>query len=293
MVNDKTTNYHYDQGINVLFETDSSGNITAEYAYNRDGMPAMMIKDAKMYYYVYNSTNDIIALSDTSGIVVASYTYDVWGNILSQSGPMATSNPLRYKGYRYDEETGLYYLIARYYKPQEAVFLSTDPEDGDLYKPQTQNGYNYVSNNPVMLVDPDGRKELNQGPGGGGGVPFSTYQRMTGKGTYKGTIPKNTIKLPTSYNAAKSVSKKLGGTVTQLKNGYKVEIKNGKKPIVIRIMNAGSGGRTKPYFRVSRDGKGSYTLSGKISKDKGLTHIDMNSNYKNQITKIVNSIKGK
>ncbi|GIO41755.1 hypothetical protein J41TS4_15130 [Paenibacillus apis] len=40
-----------------------------------------------------------------------------------------------------------------------------------------------------------------------------------------------------------------------LKNGWKVEIPNGKKPIVVRIMNEGSGGRTQPYFRVSIDGK--------------------------------------
>ncbi|XCS12101.1 RHS repeat-associated core domain-containing protein [Aeribacillus pallidus] len=49
------------------------------------------------------------------GNIASSYQYDAWGNLLSQSGDMAAENPYRYAGYQYDEETGLYYLIARYY----------------------------------------------------------------------------------------------------------------------------------------------------------------------------------
>ncbi|KXH87243.1 RHS repeat-associated core domain-containing protein [Sporosarcina sp. HYO08] len=155
-VGGKKTNYHYDQGINVLFETDSAGNITADYVYDPDGLPVMMSKGGQNYYYTYNSLKEITGLTNASGTVVASYTYDAWGNILSQSGIMATENPIRYKGYRYDEETGLYYLIARYYQPTEGVFLTTDPEGGDTDDPKTQNGYAYANNNPVMMTDPDG-----------------------------------------------------------------------------------------------------------------------------------------
>ena len=144
------------QGINVLFETDSSGNITAEYVYDPDGMPLIMTKNGQNYYYVYNINKEITSLTNASGDVVATYTYDAWGNILSQSGTMATDNPLRYKGYRFDEETGLYYLIARYYQPAEGVFLTADPEGGDTEDAKTQNGYNYANNNPVMMTDPDG-----------------------------------------------------------------------------------------------------------------------------------------
>lgn len=60
------------------------------------------------------------------------------------------------------------------------MFLATDPEDADLDKPLTQNGYNYVSNNPVMFVDRDGRKQSYQLPGGGGAIPFSLL-KLTGK----------------------------------------------------------------------------------------------------------------
>lgn len=75
-----------------------------------------------------------------------------------------------------------------------------------------------------------------------------------------------------------------------MKNGYKVEILNpagGNKPIVGRIMNAGSGGRSQPYLRVSIDRKGSYTLDGLLSSDWALTHIDMTDSFLEQITKII------
>jgi len=69
---------------------------------------------------------------------------------------LADENPYRYAGYQYDRETGLYYLIARYYHPTHGVFLSLDPDPGDADDILTQNGYTYANNNPVMLVDPDG-----------------------------------------------------------------------------------------------------------------------------------------
>lgn len=74
---------------------------------------------------------------------------------------MASVNPYRYAGYRYDEETKLYYLMARYYNPDKGVFLSLDPVRGDTMNPITMNGYNYANNNPVMMVDPDGEKALS------------------------------------------------------------------------------------------------------------------------------------
>jgi len=162
-VTGKTTYYHYDKGTNILFETDSIGNITADYIYDSEGMPLIMTKNGQNYYYVYNINKEITSLTNASGDVVASYSYDAWGNILSQSGTMATDNPLRYKGYQYDDETGLYYLIARYYQPEEGVFLTADPEGGDTANQHTQNGYNYANNNPIMLFDPDGNAALALG----------------------------------------------------------------------------------------------------------------------------------
>lgn len=115
-----------------------------------------MTKNEQTFFYILNGHRDVIGLTDSNGQIVASYTYDAWGNILSQSGPMANENPYRYAGYRYDNETSLYYLMARYYNAEDGVFLSGDPLAGDLSQPQTQNGYNYANNNPVMNYDPTG-----------------------------------------------------------------------------------------------------------------------------------------
>ncbi|PAD44835.1 hypothetical protein CHI09_20760, partial [Shouchella clausii] len=93
---------------------------------------------------------------------------------------------------------------------------------------------------------------------------------------------------------ADDIGSKLGGTISSAKGkGYKVQIPNGSKPITVRVMEAGSGGRNKPYFRVSIDGKGSLTLDGKISNDRSLTHIDITDDALEQIDKMIKSYKGK
>jgi RHS repeat-associated protein len=150
-----TINFFYD-GDNVLYETDGNNNVLREYTYNGNGIPLTMTMNGNLYYYLFNHHGDIIGLTDSAGNVVASYTYDAWGNILTQTGAMASVNPYRYAGYRYEENTKLYYLMARYYNPDNGVFLSIDPVRGEMMNPITQNGYNYANNNPVMMVDPDG-----------------------------------------------------------------------------------------------------------------------------------------
>ena len=103
---------------------------------------------------------------DISGNIVVKYTYDAWGNhkVLNASGVENTSvyfigniNPIRYRGYYYDVETGLYYLQSRYYDPQTGRFINID--DISYLDPENINGLNlfaYCSDNPVMRVDPNG-----------------------------------------------------------------------------------------------------------------------------------------
>ena len=106
------------------------------------------------------------ALLDNSGNVVVRYVYDAWGNhaVLDANGADITDvnhigvlNPFRYRGYFYDEETGLYYLKSRYYDPEVGRFITID---GVSYiDPETINGLNlyaYCGNNPVMYTDPNG-----------------------------------------------------------------------------------------------------------------------------------------
>jgi RHS repeat-associated protein len=144
----------------VLYETDANNNIMAEYTWDYQGNPVTMTKGGVTYYYHMNGHGDVTALTDANGNVVAQYQYDAWGNIISQTGTMASSNPYRYAGYRYDEETGLYYLMARYYDANIGRFITRDTFHGFEDDPQSLNLYTYTKNNPVMYVDPDGHNPI-------------------------------------------------------------------------------------------------------------------------------------
>ena len=98
----------------------------------------------------------MVKLIGTDGSIAASYTYDAWGNILSSSGTMAEKNPLRYRGYYYDSETGYYYLQARYYDPTTRRFLNADSLASTGQGFVGTNMFAYCNNNPVRKEDVTG-----------------------------------------------------------------------------------------------------------------------------------------
>ena len=123
---------------------------------------AGIIYNNATYVYRKDGQGNIAALIDSSGNVVVEYKYDAWGDhviVLSDSSNenLAKANPFRYRGYYYDEETGLYYLKSRYYDPETGRFLNAD--DISYLDPETINGLNlyaYCGNNPVMRTDANG-----------------------------------------------------------------------------------------------------------------------------------------
>ncbi|AFI30572.1 hypothetical protein BSB_26620 [Bacillus stercoris] len=130
---------------------------TKAYTYGDSGQLLAFTQNGKKYFYHYNAHGDVIAISDSTGKTVAKYQYDTWGNpTKTEASDEVKDNRYRYAGYQYDEETGLYYLMARYYEPRNGVFLSLDPDPGSDGDSLDQNGYAYGNNNPVMNVDPDG-----------------------------------------------------------------------------------------------------------------------------------------
>ena len=86
------------------------------------------IYNGKEYYYIKNVQNDIVAIADKNGTVVANYYYDAWGNVNSNNRhtALAQTNPLRYRSYYYDSETDYYHLKSRYYSPEVGRFLNAD-----------------------------------------------------------------------------------------------------------------------------------------------------------------------
>ena len=76
------------------------------------------------YYFVKNLQGDVLQVyRESDNVLAASYTYDSWGNVLSESGPLAQTNPFRYRGYYYDTESEFYYLQSRYYDPSIGRFI--------------------------------------------------------------------------------------------------------------------------------------------------------------------------
>jgi RHS repeat-associated protein len=87
---------------------------------------------------------------------------------VSANGTLASAvgakNPYRYRGYRYDTETGLYYLQSRYYNPEWGRFLNADAIAGAVGELLGANVYAYTGNNPVSMSDPNGfRPEAQPG----------------------------------------------------------------------------------------------------------------------------------
>ncbi len=137
----------------------TSGGYDLHFFYDAQNRPAIVSLDGISYVYMYNLQGDVIALIDSTGNLVVYYTYDAWGRITGRHGTLANSlgllNPFRYRGYVYDEETGLYYLRSRYYNPQWNRFINSDALL-NISSILGLNIYAYCNNIPVSFVDLDG-----------------------------------------------------------------------------------------------------------------------------------------
>ena len=123
-----------------------------------------MTYNGDVYYYIVNMFGDVLGIYDQYGTVVTEYVYDAWGYYVDVTGSMCYTlgfiNPLRYRGYFFDEAVGYYYLQSRWYDPEVRRFLSADSYmvAGDHIN--STNMFAYCLNNPVMYVDPSGQMSV-------------------------------------------------------------------------------------------------------------------------------------
>ena len=160
---DGVTHHYVYSGGKLVEET--FGNIEMQFIYDAQGYPMMVCltrgsEQPLYYHYVVNLQGDVIRILKPNGAVCVTYQYDAWGNITRTGGPdtgLAQWNPLRYRGYIYDTETGLYYLQSRYYNPKVGRFINADGViSGIGGKLNGNNAFAYCFNNPVNMADTSG-----------------------------------------------------------------------------------------------------------------------------------------
>ena len=137
---------------------------TLDFFYDESGRPFAFNYSvdggiASTYYYILNLQGDVVQIIDANGVMQAEYIYSPWGEIISAEGDLAEINPLRYRGYYYDSETGFYYLQSRYYDPENHRFINADSYASTGQGFLGVNMFAYCSNNPVNNFDNDGKRQ--------------------------------------------------------------------------------------------------------------------------------------
>ncbi len=157
-VNGVTTDYYW---LNGVLQAQKTGEEYIIFLYDENGAPYGMINNGELYYYALNVQGDVVSIVDIGGTEIVKYRYNAWGETVSIKGTGANTiglfNPIRYRSYYFDAETGLYYVSSRYYDPEIGRWINADDAiagvGGDL------KGYNlfaYCFNNPVNMDDQAG-----------------------------------------------------------------------------------------------------------------------------------------
>ena len=124
-----TVRHVYDDNWQVIADLDSNGNVLRSYVWG-EGIDRLLA--------VKVGTESYAALTDVQGTVwgladgtdvVARWTYDAWGNILSgeASDPALAAFRYRFQGREFSAVTGLTNFRARWYDPGTGRWLSRDP----------------------------------------------------------------------------------------------------------------------------------------------------------------------
>ena len=154
----KTTNYYYQDGV-VSYTTDGDNIQTSQNLIGTDGniLATQRYGSDHTDYLLYHKDiqGSTTSLVKEDGSADATYQYTDFGQT-TINGDNKAENEVCYTGGIYDQSTGLYYLNARYYNPEDGRFVTEDSYRGEVDDPDTGHLYGYCANNPVNYVDPSG-----------------------------------------------------------------------------------------------------------------------------------------
>ena len=162
----RDTEYEYSESgllmrekITETYHQGGSSKEEREYVYDLKGIAGVIVRkngEETEYYYGRDIQGNVRKIYNKEGEEVGSYDYEAYGKA-EINEPSGFTNPIRYRSYYYDTETGLYYVGARYYDAETGRFIS--PDDVSYLDPESINGLNryaYCFNNPVMYSDGSG-----------------------------------------------------------------------------------------------------------------------------------------
>ena len=164
-VGNETTSYVYE---NSKLLREVTGNEVIDFIYGSEGIIGFRCMasnsdpdKAPRYLYRKNLFGDVTEIYNEAGTIVGKYSYTAFGVCTKEldTDGIATTNPIRYRSYYYDEESELYYLQTRYYDPETGRFITID--DVKYLTKDAINGLNlyaYCLNNPISYVDIVGQK---------------------------------------------------------------------------------------------------------------------------------------
>ena len=141
--NGATSTIHYYWGQDLSDSLQGAGGI--------GGLLYLKI-DGSIYIPFYDANGNITKYLDPTGNVVASYSYDAFGNTLLQSGSLADIFAFRFSTKYFDREPNLYYYGKRFYSPLLRRWLTRDP----IEEKGGSNLYVFCKNSPLANLDPDG-----------------------------------------------------------------------------------------------------------------------------------------
>ena len=149
-----------------------------------------------IFYYHTNHLGSTAFVTDQNQTVTQGFLYAPFGEITTEYTPLWQNGTLpkyAFNAKELDEETGMYYYEARYYKPP--VFTS---RDAMFEKYFWMTPYAYCANNPVKYVDPDGRDVIlviwasHNGKIGHAGIAISNYRKETDANGQTRMVPDGT-----------------------------------------------------------------------------------------------------